>query len=339
MNANDKRRSSRGFWKSLLLCLVVLSLLLSGCGGQQTKVYKVGILSGLDFFAASADGFKAKMTELGYTEGKNITYDLQVTNIEAEKEQKILQKFVADKVDLIFVFPTEASVEAKKATQGTNIPVVFANAGVEGSDLVKSIREPGGNVTGVRYPSPELGARRLEILLQIAPGVKRVFVPYLRDYPAVPAQLEALRPAAEAAGVTLLEAPVASPAELQADLDSRATSVDSGVDAVLVLSEPVSVTPDFIAVYGKFAADHKIPFCGATLATGDYAPLFGLVTDPVLVGEQAAVLADKILKGTAAGTMPVVSPEHYLVINRKVAQDLGVKLPEGVLGMADEIIR
>ena len=114
MNVSRKCQNNRGIWKSLLLGLVVLSLLLSGCGGPQTKVYKVGILSGLDFFAASADGFKAKMTELGYTEGKNITYDLQKTNVDPPAEEKILQKFVADKVDLIFVFPTEQSLPMRR---------------------------------------------------------------------------------------------------------------------------------------------------------------------------------------------------------------------------------
>ena len=339
MNANDKYRNSRGFWKSLLLCLVVLSLLLSGCGGPGAKVYRVGILSGLDFFAGSVDGFKAKMTELGYTEGKNITYDLQVTNIEPEAEKKILQKFVSDKVDLIFVFPTEASLEAKAATQGTNIPVVFANAPVEGVDLIKTVREPGGNITGVRLPSPELAVRRLEILLEIMPGAKRILVPYLRDYPTMPAPLEALRPAAEAAGVTLLEMPVASLAELQAELDARAARADGGVDAILTLTEPLSGTPDFVLVYGKFAADHKIPFCGTPMGAGDYAPMCGLMIDPVAVGEQAAGLADKILKGTVAGTLPVVTPELNLTVNYKVAQGLGLKVPDGVLGMAKEVIR
>ena len=338
MGADNTRQNSRGMWKSLLLGLVVLSLLLSGCGGQQTKVYRVGILSGLNFFAASADGFKAKMAELGYAEGKNITYDLQVTNIDPAAEEKILQKFVADKVDLIFVFPTEQALLAKAATQGTNIPVVFALAPLEGVDLVKSVREPGGNITGVRLPSPELAARRLEILLQIAPGAKRIFLPYMRGYPTVPAQLEALRPLAEAAGVTLLEAPATNPVELQAALDAQATSADGDVDAILTILEPLGATPDSFAVLGKFATERKLPICGP-FTSQDYKVVFDLNVNVVGVGGDAAVLADKILKGTAAGKIPVVSPEQYLQINYKVAQELGLKVPDGVLSMAQEVVR
>ena len=204
---------------------------------------------------------------------------------------------------------------------------------------MKSVREPGGNITGVRLPSPELVVRRLEILREIIPGVKRILVPYMTTHPAVPTQLEALRSAAEPVGVTVVEAPATSPAELQADLDALATSADGGVDAIITLAEPASAIPDFILVFGKFAADNKIPFCGSPPSAGDYAPMFSLMIDPTAVGEQAAGLADKILKGTAAGTIPVASPEHYLVINNKVAESLGLKVPNGVLSMAQEVIR
>src|SRR6185436_784516 len=147
-------------------------------GADKPKVYHIGILSGLDFFATTTDGFKAEMTKLGYVEGQNIVYDIQKTNFDSSREQQILDKFVADKVDLIFVFPTEASLAAKKATQGTSIPVLFANAFIEGNDLVKSVREPGGNVTGVRFPGPDIAVKRLEILHELVPQAKRIWVPY-----------------------------------------------------------------------------------------------------------------------------------------------------------------
>src|SRR5262249_19508203 len=107
-------------WASLVL-LTLVTLVLSSCATSTTKVYHVGILSGLDFFANTADSFKTKMAELSYVEGKNIIYDLQKTNVDPTTEAKILDKFVADQVDLIFVFPTEVSLAAKQATQGTNI--------------------------------------------------------------------------------------------------------------------------------------------------------------------------------------------------------------------------
>src|SRR4030042_45317 len=105
----------------LLTSLAISVLLLSGCTTQTPKVYHVGILSGLDPLVGIADSFKAKMTELGYIEGKNIVYDVQKTNLEPDKEQQILKKFVDDGVDLIFTFPTEVSLAAKAATNGTEI--------------------------------------------------------------------------------------------------------------------------------------------------------------------------------------------------------------------------
>ena len=97
----------------LLVALAAAVIILGGCGAQAApKVYRVGILSGLDAFANTADSFKNKMTELGYIEGKNIIYDMQKTNFEPDKEQQILQKFVADKVDLIFGFKVEGLLTA-----------------------------------------------------------------------------------------------------------------------------------------------------------------------------------------------------------------------------------
>ena len=101
-----------------LIWVVVVAFLISGCAGaQQTKVYHIGILSGSEAFATIADGFKAKMTELGYVEGKNVVYDLQKLNDDRAGEKRITQKFVADKVDLMFVFPTDPAIAAKAAAK------------------------------------------------------------------------------------------------------------------------------------------------------------------------------------------------------------------------------
>jgi putative ABC transport system substrate-binding protein len=324
----------------LLPLLLAAVLILSGCNAQASpKVYRVGVLSGLDYVADITDGFKAKMTELGYVEGQNIIYDVQKSNFDMAAYKSILQKFVADKVDLIFVFPTEASLEAKIATQGTDIPVIFSFALIEGMGLVDSVREPGGNITGVRFPGPDIAVKRFEIMLQLAPQAKRILVPYQKGYPIVVSQLEALHPVAEAAGVTLIELPAADAAELETELQARADSGDIGLDAILFLAEPLTVTPDAFAVIGKFGAEHKIPVGGALISVGEYASVFGVNVRTINVGQQAAPLADKIFKGIPVGTIPVVSAESFLQINYKAAQKLGITVPEGLLSQADEIIR
>ncbi|MBI1877828.1 MAG: ABC transporter substrate-binding protein [Chloroflexi bacterium] len=324
----------------LLFLLIAAVLILSGCNVEAApKVYRVGILSGIDFFATTVDGFKAKMTELGYVEGQNIVYDIQKTNFDPPTEERILKKFVADKVDLIFVFPTEASLAAKAATQGTNIPVLFAHAFVEGNTLVESVRQPGGNITGVRFPGPDIAVKRLEILHELVPQAKRVWAAYQRDYPSVPPVLEVLRPAAASLGVTLVEVPATSAADIQADLQARAKSADIDIDAILFLPEPLTVAPDAFPVITKFAVEHKVPIAGPLISAEGSGIVFGNLSDSVEVGKLAAPLADKIFKGIPAGTIPVVSPESHLRINYKVAQELGLTVPEGLLSQADEIIR
>ena len=329
---------SRKIWV-LLTWLVALALLLSGCGQAKSKVYHVGILSGLGFVADGTDGFKEGMTELGYVEGENIVYDVQTTDFDMEAYHNILQKFVDDKVDLILSFPTEATMEAKTVTQGTDIPVVFTYALIEGMGIVDSVREPGGNITGVRYPGPDFAVRRFEVLMQLVPDAKRVWLPYQRGYPIVPPQLEALYPVAQAAGVTLIEFPADNAAELQAELQARAASEDIGMDAILFVVEPLAVTPENYAVIAQFAYEHKIPFGGAYIPAGELTDVFGVDVISFDSGKAAAPLADKVFKGTPAGTIPVVSADPFLHIDYKVAQEFGLTVPEGLLKQADMIIR
>ncbi len=337
----SNKKNSRKLW-SLLAGVIVIAMLLSGCGqAQQTKVYHVGVLSGLDAFSPAIDGFKAKLTELGYVEGKNIVYDVQKTNVDMDAYKSFAKKFVDDKVDMIFVFPTEASMTVKAATQGTNIPVVFCLAftDVPGVNLINSVREPGGNITGVRFPSADIASKRLEILMELVPNAKRIFVPYLKGYPNVPGQLDAIRPQAKSLGVELIEYGATSPQDLQAELDKYASSSDAGLDAILMIAEPLAITPPFYTVLGKFSYEHKIPIGGALMTTDGYSSIFGLLPDAKLTGEQAGLLADKIFRGTDAGTIPVNSSDSSFQIAVKAAQQLGVTVPEGLLKQADDIIQ
>jgi putative ABC transport system substrate-binding protein len=326
--------------KLLVTLLIAVCVFLGGCTGKKPKVYRVGILCGLDFFATTVDGFKEKMTELGYVEGKNVVYDLQNTNFDITTYRNILHKFVADKVDLIFVFPTEASQEARTATQGTGVPVVFANVFIEDTNIVNSVREPGGNITGVRWCGPDLALQRFEMMKEIVPQVKRMWIPYQRGYPIVKSQLEALRLEASSAGITLLELPADNAAELRAELQERAESFDNKTDVILIIAEPLGVMPDAFSVMTKFADEHKIPIGGgALMVVGGYESLFGITPQNIPVGKQAAYLADKILKGNPAGTLPVISAESFIEINYKAAQKLGLNVSEGLLSRADKIIR
>ena len=332
------KKNSQKIW-ALLTCLIVISLLLSGCGAtQQNKVYHVGILSSTSF-APINDGFKAKMTGLGYIENKNITYTLMSTGSDLTQIQAQAKQLVDDKVDLIFTSGTPNALAAKAATQGTNIPIVFAYGQLEGTNLVQSVSNPGGNLTGVRYPGPEMIVKRLDVLLKIAPNAKRVWIGYDKNGANTAPALAALRPEASSLGVTLIEAPITTQDELGADLATRANSADIGIDAILTMPDAFNTSTAGFAVLSKFAADHKIPLAGGIGFMAQQGALFINTTDLANVGALAAPIADQIFKGTPAGTIPVVTPNQQLVINYTVAQGLGLTVPTGLLSEATKIIR
>jgi putative ABC transport system substrate-binding protein len=338
---HELQGNSRKIWV-LFTWLIAVTLLISGCGGgQSSKVYRVGIF-GFAAFGQITDGFKAKMTELGYIEGQNITYDVQLWDAALDTEAagtEQLQKFVSDDFDLIFSFPTEQTVLAKAVSEGAGIPLVFCFAGLEGNDLVNSVREPGGNITGVRYPGPETTGKRLELLTQIAPAAKRIGVFYQVGYPNTEPALEVLHPLAVKLGVSLVEIPVNSLEEMQADLDARAQLDDVGVDAFLQMADGLTHSPDGAALVMNFAKEHRLPFGGGHYYQVDQGAVFAYSPYDFEMGESAAITADKVLKGTPAGTIPLSTPENHLVLNYAVAQELGLTVPEGLLSQADKIIR
>lgn len=336
-HGSTERRRNPTRWAFFLA--LGFGLFLNGCGEEKSGIARVGILCGLDVFATTSDGFKTKMTELGYLEGKHIVYDEQRTNFDPAAEQRILRKFVDRKVDLILVFPSEVSVAAKEITRGTGIPVVFCQTNIEGTGLIKSVPEPGGNITGVRYPGPDLALKRFEILRELAPKAKRVWLPYTKNSPIVSVQLTALRPAAEKAGVTLVESPADGAADLIADLEARAKADDIGIDAVLFISEPLARTPAVFPKIAQFAFNHKIPIGGVLYSFDGYSTVFGVATDNIAVGRLAAQQAHKVLRGIPPGTIPVASAESHFQLNYRVAQELGLKVPAGLMRQADEIIR
>ena len=208
--------------------LIMFGLLLYGCTEKkEAKIYRVGVLPADDYFFPTVEAFKEKMTELGYTEGKNIVYDIQKTNYKSKIEKAILDKWVSEKVDLIFVTPTEVAKAAKESTKNSGIPVLFANVFIEGFDIVDDMIHPGGNLTGVCYFHPDITVKSLETLLEIAPEAKRIWIPYLEGYPSVPCQLEKLRKAADTYGVKILEFPARNVTAIQSELDRRSKNDDS----------------------------------------------------------------------------------------------------------------
>lgn len=330
---------SRGFL--VLALLVVVWMVVNGCSrkAHEGKVYQVGIISGAEGFVTIADGFKAKMAALGYLEGENIVYDVQQLNADPEGEKRAAEKFVQAKVDLILAFPTGPALAAKTAARGTDIPVVFALAGIEDNNLVQSVASPGGNITGVRFPGPELTVKRLEILHELVPQARRILLLYDPDYSTIPTALSELRPAASSLGLTLVEEPVKDVGHIKAALRRRVRSASIDIDAILMMPDILTQSPDGWQIISGFAKGHKIPIGGALDFEVDLGALFSFVPDNVEMGTMAASLADKILQGTPAGTIMVVTPPGHLKLNYRAIQELGLTAREGLLSMAEEVIR
>lgn len=332
--------------KIIIAMAVVVLILATGvyyftASEQTQKTYRVGVLAGVQVITPIFDSFKTEMAEYGYVEGENITYDLQVTNVEVEREKQILQKFVDDKVDLIMTFPTEVSMFAKEIAENSGIPVLFCFANIEGTGLVESIANPGDNITGVRYPGPDLAVKRLEVMKELVPDLEVLWVPYQKDYPIVQSQLDVLRPAAEEAGIEMIEFAGTDITDLQAELDrlSSLKASDLNIDAILSLAEPFAIVPEPFGAIAKFATEEKIPMGGNYMSVGGYESVFGITVNLETTGQQAASQANKILSGVQAGTIPVLSSESYFQLSYRAVQDMGLEVPAGLLSQADEIIR
>jgi putative ABC transport system substrate-binding protein len=251
-----------------------------------------------------------------------------------------LQQFVADEVDLIFVYPTEATIVAKDVTAGTDIPVVFAYVVLDAAEgLVDSVQAPGGNLTGVRYPGSEFGVLRYEMLRDIVPDLERIVVPYQRGYPTVQSQLDGIYALTEADGVTIIEVPADVGEEIAAFFQAQTEAGNFDVDAILTLIEPLGGRPDAFAAITSFAKERNIPIGGTYTTAEAYSSIFGVWAEPFSSGLLAAPLADKIIQGIEPGTIPIVSPEPHIQINYQMAQELGLQIPETLLVRANQIYR
>ena len=204
---------------------------------------------------------------------------------------------------------------------------------------MESVREPGGNITGVRFPGPEATFKRFEFLLEFVPQAKKIYIAWDTDYPGISHTIDGIRKAASVANVTLIEAPVTKLEKIKADLDARAASKNIGMDAILLIPTLLTVSPEGFSVISKFAKEHDLPIGGTVPHTADSGAIFSYAPVAYDVGKLAAPLASKILKGKPAGKIPVVSAELNLRINLKRVQELGLKVPEDLASMATEIIR
>jgi putative ABC transport system substrate-binding protein len=317
-----------------LLVSTLLLLFVSPQPAFAQKVYRISALTADDQFLPSFDGFKKKMAELGYREGENVSYDLLNAKGDLYALQNVAQKLVQDSPDIIVTTSTSATGHVAKLTRGTNLPVVFLSAS-NPLELVKSYASSGNNLTGISTAALDLTAKRMELLKGLAPWVKRVVslnnpqgVNY-RDH------LMAVREAAKKMGVTIKEVNISNREDL---VRETATITRKVADAVLL--QPDSIITKNIEIITQQSLKEKLPMIPTLIVNVKRGGLATWAPDYFALGEQGAVIADKILKGARPTDLPIEQPDKlHLVINLNTAKAIGVKIPREFLVRADEMIQ
>ncbi|MBI5556153.1 MAG: ABC transporter substrate-binding protein [Deltaproteobacteria bacterium] len=293
----------------------------------HNRNYLVGIVNPNKGSAEIVRGFMEGLSSFGFQEGDNVIY----TKCEQEDQiEAALHDMVARKMSLIFTATTPATQKTMKAIAGGNIPAVFAIHDPVESGIIKSLSEPGGDLTGVQICGSV--PKTLEWLLALVPGIKRVYVPICFDTKAASQSLASLRQAARSLGVTILEGEVRS----EEELDAALASMPEDADAVILLhSMLISTHADKIA---QAALLRKLPTAAAIEKCSE-GVLVSYCPDLYRIGRQASRLAAQVLRGASPADVPSETAEFFLGINLNTADKLGLKIANDILLQADEIIR
>lgn len=325
----------------MLAVLVMVGLLVIGAGSQlqRPKIYRIGVLNPDRPLEEVFDGFKAEMVSLGYAEGERIEYIYagSVGN-EPGKMEAAAQALRDSNVDLVLAIGSPSADAAKAVFEGTATPVIFwVMSDPVADELVKDLEKPGGNLTGITIGIEGIASegRRLEWLKQIAPDIEQVFIPYDPNHRGVMQQaIPTIQKAADALGIELVLQAVHSPEEASA----AAANIPDNVDAVYIIHLDrmvMSVHPEFV----EAALDRHLPLSMFISGAVEHGALMSFGTQYFAIGEQAAQMAEHLLKGAKAAETPVEIPEFYLTVNLQTAETIGLAIPDSLIRQADFVIR
>jgi len=282
------------------------------------------------FFAA----FRSGMDYFGYVEGRNLTIDTRWGQGSNERLAQLAVELVKSNPQLIVTAGGPATYPVIRA--GATMPIVFAFSGdpVEGK-LVESFAHPGRNLTGVSFLSLDLVGKRMELLKEVIPSLKRVAILANPEHPGEKSELHASEVAAKSLGLTLDYFQLPRTAKLD---DTLPEITKSRSEAVVVFSDAIMVA--LSEQIAAFSVKTRIPVIAGW---GQFAESGNLMTYGPNLRESYRRLAyyvDKILKGAKASELPVELPTKLeLVINLKAAKQIGVTIPQSVLYRADKLIK
>lgn len=296
--------------------------LVAWLSGSASKVAK--------FFA---DDFLDGMRDFGYVDGRDFEFVPRYAEGFQDRLPALAQEIVAFKPAVIVAAAVNAAVPARAATQ--LIPIVCpALADAVHLGLIASEARPGGNVTGIEPYVAGLPAKQMEVAREIAPSARRIgLLTNLKD-PKAPPQRQELAEAAKALELTIAEADVNSPGEIEPAMQALASAP---VDVVIVLQTGLMLGAG--QQIAQLAAAKRLP---TVYGYREHVLDGGLISYGVDLRwcyRRAAYFVDKILHGTPPGELPVEFPTKMMLsINLKTAKALGITIPPALLGLADEVI-
>jgi putative ABC transport system substrate-binding protein len=305
---------------------------------QPERMRRIGVFMGaFDENDAArktyVSAFAQALADLGWTDGRNVRMDLRWTT-DINRIQVLAQELIALQPDIILVTSTPATVAFQHETR--TMPIVFvAVADPVASGVVARLDRPSGNITGFAGLEATLGGKWLELLAEIAPGLKRVAILFNPDTAPVSTFMPSLETAARSLKLVPIIAPVHSDAEIETAIIALGREPGGG----LVIMGDV------------FTLQHRTPIISAATRNNvpavywlsDFARDGGLLSygvDQVDLFRRSATYVDRILRGTKPGELPVQLPTKFeMVFNLKTAKALGLTVSESFLLRADEVIK
>jgi putative ABC transport system substrate-binding protein len=304
---------------------------------KNDRVRRIGVIMGFaqndEVWQAYLATFRQGLQELGWTGGRNIRFDYRFTGESTERMRIVAEEMVALSPDVIFVSTNSVVSAALKATR--SIPVVFTwVSDPVGSGFVPNLAHPGGNITGFHNFEPAIAGKWLDLLRQIAPGLRRVAVVQVPDIVPNVAFLRVVEATAPAFGMTVTAAEVRNAADIERVLPSFAR--DGGGGLIVTPSALTATRRDLIIALAErlgLPAIYSFRFYAASGGLMSYG------IDQLELVRAAASYVDRILRGTNPGELPVQLPTKFeLVINLKTAGALGLTVPNSLQLLADEVI-
>ena len=302
---------------------------------QQPKPPTIG------YFGASTaaaeklrtDAFMQRLSELGWIEGQTVAIEYRWAESRTERFPEIAADLVRLRVDVILATSIAAALACKQAT--AVIPIVFPIAGDPlGTGLVTNLARPGWNVTGLSNQGAELAGKRLEVLREVTPGLRKLAVLANAEYAGRISEVAGIQTAARTLGLDIAVFEIKPGGDIALVFD---TMRKDGVEALYVLGDTF-MNSSRVRI-GSLAVQARLPtICIAR----EYVEAGGLLSYGANIPHmyaRAAELVDKILRGTKPGDIPVEQPTKFeLVINLTTAKALGLTIPQSLLATADEVI-